>query len=54
MTVDIIVNGAPATVVVRVSESIPAGLALVPRSMGVSLDSPAAVEKIQVAESVTA
>ena len=53
MTVDIIVNGASATVIVRVDEGIPAGFALVPRSMGISLDGPAAVEKIQVAENVT-
>ncbi len=54
MTVDIIVNGSSTTVVVKVSEGVPVGFALVPRSMGVSIDSPAAVDKIQVAESVTA
>ena len=54
MTVDIIVNGASATVVVKVNEGIPVGFALVPRSMGVSIDGPAVVEKIQVAESVAA
>jgi NADH-quinone oxidoreductase subunit G len=54
MTVKILVNGASATVVVKVNEGIPAGFALVPRSMGVSIQGPAVVEKIQVAESVPA
>ncbi len=53
MTVNIIINGASTTVVVKVSAGIPAGFALVPRSMGVSIDGPAAVE-IQVAETVGA
>ena len=44
MTVNISVNGAAATVVVRVSEQVPAGYALVPRSMGISITEPAAVE----------
>ncbi len=53
MTVNIIVNGASVTVAVKVSAGIPAGFALVPRSMGVSIDRPAAVE-IQVVETVKA
>ena len=54
MTVKIVVNGASANVEVKVSDGIPAGFALVPRSMGVSLDGPAEIEKIQLAETVNA
>ena len=53
MTVDIVVNGVSKTVVIKVDKGIPAGFALVPRSMGISIDGPAAVEKIQVAETVS-
>ena len=53
MTVNVNVNGTSATVVVKIDESIPVGFAVVPRSMGVSLDGPAAIE-IQVAEAAVA
>ena len=48
MTVRIDVNGALATVVVKIDPNIPAGFALVPRSMGVAITEPVGV-KIQVA-----
>jgi len=49
MTVSIRVNDASATVVVKVDENIPAGFALVPRSMGISIERPSLIE-IRVAE----
>ena len=53
MTVNVNVNDTSATVVVKIDESIPVGFAVVPRSMGISLDGPAAIE-IQVAEAAVA
>jgi NADH-quinone oxidoreductase subunit G len=53
MTVNINVRGTATNVIVRVDESVPGGFALVPRSMGVSLESPAVIE-IQVAETAVA
>ena len=53
MTVRVDVEGASANVVVKVDENIPAGFALVPRSMGVAIEKPAPI-KIQVAETLTA
>jgi NADH-quinone oxidoreductase subunit G len=44
MTVSVHVNAGSATVVVRVDENIPAGFALVPRSMGISIAGPTAIE----------
>jgi NADH-quinone oxidoreductase subunit G len=44
MTVSVSVNGASATVMVQVDENIPAGFALLPRSMGISIVEPVAVE----------
>ena len=49
MTVSVRVNAASATVVVKVDENVPAGFALVPRSMGISIQGPAPIE-IRVAE----
>jgi NADH-quinone oxidoreductase subunit G len=52
MIVQVDVDGASATVVVKVDQNIPAGFALVPRSMGVAIEKPTPV-RIQLAETVT-
>jgi NADH-quinone oxidoreductase subunit G len=52
MTVNVSVNGASVKMMVRINEAIPAGFVLVPRSMGLALDGPAAVE-IKIAEAIT-
>ena len=49
MTVSVTVNGASSTVVVIVDQNIPAGFALLPRSMGISISEPSAIE-IRMAE----
>ena len=49
MTVSASVNGSSSTVIVWVDENVPPGFALVPRSMGISIQGPAAIE-IRVAE----
>ena len=49
MTVNLSVNGATATALVKVDKNAPAGFALIPRSMGIAINEPAAIE-IQVAE----
>jgi hypothetical protein len=51
MTVSLQVNGTSTSVVVQLDENIPVGFALVPRSMGVSIEGPAAID-IRVAETV--
>lgn len=54
MTVGISVNGGPTSnFVVREDESLPQGIALIPRSMGVAIDKPSTFE-IKLAEAVTA
>lgn len=50
MTVSLQVNDKSATVVVKVDQNIPEGFALVPRSMGIPITGPAALE-IRVVES---
>jgi len=49
MTVSVTVNGASSIVVVIVDQNVPAGFALLPRSMGISISQPSAIE-IRVAE----
>jgi NADH-quinone oxidoreductase subunit G len=49
MTVSVTVNGASSTVVVIVDQNIPAGFALLPRSMGILISEPSAIE-IRMAE----
>ena len=49
MTVSVTVNGVSSTVVVIVDQNIPAGFALLPRSMGISISEPSAIE-IRMAE----
>ena len=49
MTVSVTVNGASTTVVVVIDKNIPAGFALLPRSMGISIAEPSIIE-IRVAE----
>jgi hypothetical protein len=49
MTVSVTVNGASSTVVVIVDSNIPAGFALLPRSMGISISEPSTIE-IRMAE----
>ena len=53
MKVNVGVNGASAPVTVRVDETVPAGFALLPRSMGIPLDGPTEVI-IQLVEVVQA
>jgi NADH-quinone oxidoreductase subunit G len=49
MTVSVTLNGASSTVVVIVDPNIPAGFALLPRSMGISISEPSTIE-IRMAE----
>jgi len=49
MRVNLGVNGVSVPVTVRVDENVPAGFALVPRSLGIPLAEPAEIT-IQVAE----
>ncbi len=51
MTVNVSVNGASVEMVVEIDETIPAGFVLTPRSMGLALAGPAAVE-IKIAEAI--
>lgn len=53
MTVSISINAHSYTVVVRADETVPAGIVLVPRSVGVPISGPAAIE-IRIAETTLA
>ena len=43
-TVQVVVNGTATLAALRLDENVPAGVALVPRSMGIAISGPAAVE----------
>jgi hypothetical protein len=47
------VNGTSVALVVKFDRYVPAGFALIPRSMGMDLDGPVGI-KIQIAENVAA
>ena len=49
MMVNVSVNGTTANALVKVDKNVPAGFVLIPRSMGIAIIEPAAIE-IQVAE----
>jgi NADH-quinone oxidoreductase subunit G len=53
MLVSVNLAGAEATVTVRIDEHVPAGIALIPRSVGVPIEAPVAIA-IQIAEAITA